>query len=338
MHRQPPAINRWARRLAPALVVAAGIVTIVGSGGGAGFLGGPCDVYPDACGPLPPTVAIAPARATVQVGSGVTFTAEPNGFADPTFQWQRSADGGKTFVDIAGATAASVTLAAANLGDDATVFHVVARPRGSSGPVAEASSQLAVSSSPGVAFEDGDFADDGWQVSEISVPPGNGATHTEARAASGGNPGAFRRMSHTLPALQESLGVLNLATSAVYDPAVSGAIYVIDYSEDCALLSAANPSFSVWSNLLFEQAGRRYRPKLLPDTCAAATWTAQLRAALAAADFEMLDGPACATGQSCPDFSAGAPPIRFGFVRYAQAGATSTVHGIDNWRVTVWRR
>ena len=334
-------LTGWTRGLALAVVVATGLVSIIGSGGGAvGFLGSACDVYPESCGPLPPTVVIAPARATVQVGAALTLSAQPTGFADPTYQWQRSADGGRTFVDIVGATAASYTLASANLGDDATLFSVVVRPRGSSSPLALASSQLAVSSAPGVVFQDGDFLNADWQVSEISTPPNNGATHTEQRVASGGTPDAFRRMTHTLPANQQSLGVLNLSASAIYNPMLSGAIYVIDFAEDCVLLSAGNPTFLVWSTLLIEQAGRRYRPKLLvSDSCASAAWTPLRKAtSLAGADFELLDGPACSEGQVCPDFSGNGPPIRFGFVRFAQANATPTVHGIDNWQVTVWRR
>ena len=341
MQREHGSLTAWARRLALACIVSAGLVAIVGSGGGSfGFDDRICDVYPESCGPLPPTVAIAPARATLQVGGTMTFRAQPTGFADPTYQWRRSADGGRTVVDIAGATAESYTLAGANLGDDAAVFSVAVRPRGSSGPVAEASSRIVVSSAPGVVFQDGDFQPSGWQVSEISRPPANGATHTEERAASGGNPNAFRRMTHTFPATQQSLGVMNLSASAVYDPAVSGAIRAIDYTEDCAVLGAGNPTFQVFSSLLIEQGGRRYRPNLLAsDSCASATWTPQLQAAsMASTDFELLDGPACLAGQACPDFSASALPIRLGFVRFAQANTTATVHGIDNWKVTVWRR
>lgn len=341
MRLEPQRLSVWTRRLALTFIAGAGVASIVGSGGGigVGFPGGICDVYPDSCGPLPPTVAIEPARATVQVGSAQTFTAQPTGFADPTYQWQRSADGGRTFVDIAGATASSYTLAGANLGDDTAVFHVVTRPRGSSGPVAEASSRLAVSSAPGIVFSDGEFDVAGWRVSEVSTPPDNGAIHTEERVASGGNPDAYRRMTHTMPATQRSLGVLNLSNSAVYDPTLLGAIHVIDYTEDCALLSAGNPIFQVYPSLLIEQAGRRYRPKQLAPACYLTTWTAMRGAtSLAASDFDLLDGPACSAGQSCPDFSASAAPIRLGFLRFASANTTPTVHGIDNWKVTVWRR
>lgn len=338
MRTEHSTLTRWTRGLVLAFIVTAGLVSIVGSGGG-GYTDAICVAYPDACGPPPPTVTITPERTTVQVGGNQTFTAQPTGFADPTYQWQRSADGGRTFVDIEGATAASYTLVAANLSDDATVIHVVARARPGGGPLAEASSRLAVSPLPGIVFQDGEFAGANWQVTAISIPPNNGATHTEDQAADGGNPAAFRRMTHTFPANQQSLGVMNLSASALYEPAVSGAILSIDYSEDCALFSAGNPTFQVYAALLIEQAGRRYRPRALASACTSPSWTSFRKdASLAAADFDLLDGPACGAAQACPDFSATGPPIRLGFVRFAAANTTPTVHGIDNWKVTVWRR
>ena len=340
MRGEHSTLTRWTRGLVLAFIVTAGWVSIVGSGGG--YTDPICAAYPDACGPLPPTVTITPERATVQVGGNQTFTAQPTGFANPTYLWQRSSNGGRTFVDIGGATGASYTLSGANLGDDATVFHVIVWANGSNGPLAEASSRLAVSPSPGMVFQDGEFAPANWQVTAISSPPNNGATHTEERSADGGNPAAFRRMTHTFPANQQSLGVMNLSASALYEPAVSGAILTIDYSEDCALFSAGNPTFQVYPALLIEQAGRRYRSALssvFASACTSPSWTTMRKdASLAAADFELLDGPACGAAQACPDFSASAPPIRLGFVRFAAANTTPTVHGIDNWRVTVWRR
>ena len=68
MQREHGSLTAWARRLALACIVSAGLVAIVGSGGGSfGFDDRICNVYPESCGPLPPTVAIAPARATLQV-------------------------------------------------------------------------------------------------------------------------------------------------------------------------------------------------------------------------------------------------------------------------------
>lgn len=62
-------------------------------------------------------------------------------------------------------------------------------------------------------------------------------------------------------------------------------------------------------------------------------------AGLTARDFYQFDGPPCGTGEACPDFSAGAAPLRFGFLRIADAWVEGpVVHGIDNWRVAVWPR
>jgi hypothetical protein len=351
MHRDHRTSSAWGRHIALIGIAAAGLVSIVGSGGGGGYTELLCSTYPDACAPSAPTVAVSPARATVQVGSALTFTAQTTGMIDPTYQWQRASSAGNAnsaaFVNVAGATAATYTLVGANLSDDATVFRVVAVPR-AGGTSAEGTSRLVVSAVPAVVFQDGDFADATWQVSEISKPANNGATHREERSAGGGSTGgtgssasnAYRRMEHSFPPTQQSLGVLNLSTTASYDPAQSGAIHVIDYAEDCALLSAASPLYTVASSLLLEQAGRRYRPALVSSgRCGSAAWTTLREAAsLAASDFELLDGPSCASGQRCPDFSASAPPIRFGFTRFAAASTTPTVHGIDNWKVTVWRR
>jgi hypothetical protein len=52
------------------------------------------------------------------------------------------------------------------------------------------------------------------------------------------------------------------------------------------------------------------------------------------ADFRLFDGPACATGEACPDFSASAAPMRFGYWRIVFAApGQSAAHGIDNWKV-----
>ena len=64
-------------------------------------------------------------------------------------------------------------------------------------------------------------------------------------------------------------------------------------------------------------------------------------------DFVLLDGPPCAAGQPCPDFSAWGVPIRIGAMIEAEidralpagsAAVTRFAHGLDNWKATVWRR
>lgn len=59
-----------------------------------------------------PVVTSNPVSQIVAAGHTVTFTAAASGNPTPTVQWQVSTDGGKTFVDIAGATSKTLTLSA----------------------------------------------------------------------------------------------------------------------------------------------------------------------------------------------------------------------------------
>jgi hypothetical protein len=56
-----------------------------------------------------PQVTLAPVDQAAFAGSPVTLTAAASGTPAPTVQWQGSTDGGATFVDIPGATAATYT-------------------------------------------------------------------------------------------------------------------------------------------------------------------------------------------------------------------------------------
>jgi len=127
---------------------------------------------------------------------------------------------------------------------------------------------------------------------------------------------------------------------ATYEPQTQGAIYVIDYSES-GISFQANDLMFTQSAMLLEQGGRRYianiRDYLPPIPI---SWSgAESSASLRAQDFNLIDGPVCQTGQSCPDFSALGPPMRFGYWRISFGSqGDSIAHGIDNWKVTVWRR
>lgn len=199
---------------------------------------------------------------------------------------------------------------------------------------------LAVSPLPGVAFNDGDFAPANWLASATADPAQGGPTHTEARIASGGNPDAFRRMLHTMSAGPSSLVVLHTNAAASYSAAALGAINVIDYEEHCSRLSTTTAA-SVSSMLLLEQAGRRYLANRT-RVCGTQAWAGAALLSLRASEFTLHDGPACGATEACPDFSAAGAPLRLGFARRAAIPAASPAgsieHGIDNWKVTVWRR
>jgi hypothetical protein len=340
----PGSRSRW-RVFALTCIAAVGLVTIVASGGSAEAP--QCSFFSNVCNPtlgpgaFPPLAAasVFPQKLTVQVGGTATLAVETSGIDSPTFQWRRSSDGGRSYVDIAGATAATYTLAGVQLTDDATVFRVDVQ--GSGGAATYAVSQLAVSSMPGVVLQDGDFQLTDWLVTESASPAQSKPLHTEERATTGGHPDAFRRMVHTMPVGPSTLNVLHVSQSASYDPPSQGAIYVIDYVEDCIVTSNSTSTYLVDSNLLMEQAGRRYAAVGL-TYCQSPGWSAlPPRLSFGAKDFVLIDGPACSAGESCPDFSGSAKPLRFGFVRHSQAAAGVAgviAHGIDNWKVTVWRR
>lgn len=316
------------RRLLHALIAALGIVTIVGSGGGAFLpdidISGPFD--------LPPSASITPSRATVQVGATVSFTVSTVFGKQPfSYQWRRNG------VDIIGATGTSYMLAGANLGDDGALFEVTVT---ASNGVTTAGALLRVSSAPGVVYQDGDFAASGWFVTAIVEPLQNAPTHTESRQATGGNPDAFRGIAYQMPQGPSSARLFHAAQNATYDPALQGAIYTIDLALDCNRLSTSTTSETL-ALPTFAQGGRRFAPQQW-DTGCAPLWQVRYLSSLLANEFVLVEGPPCTAGEACPDFSANAAPLRFGFVSgvilSSDAGAGAITQGIDNWKVTVWRR
>lgn len=340
MRIDPPRRTHPWRALLVACISVLGLVAIVGSTGGSlGFP--PCDdkTICDQDPPPPvPTAAVDPPYLTALVGSpasfGVVTTHTTGAF---TYQWRRSNDGGATYVDIVGATSPTYAIAGVNLGDDRTLLRVDLRSNGllAFQPVA----RLAVSAVPGLVFEDTEFLAANWQASplptDVGGPP---VSHLDESLTSGGNPGAFRKMTFQVPTGAGSARVFYSALASTYEPATQGAIYVIDYSEDCIALQPGSNGYSQ-SNMLIEQGGRRFLSNTF-DVCSATTWrTTVKRASLAPGDFRLFDGPACGTGESCPDFSASAAPMRFGYWRIAYTAPGGTLaHGIDNWKVTVWKR
>ncbi len=327
----------WRRALLLAGVVTLGLAGIVGSGGGAGGLPGDCPPGTD-CGPPPPSPAaqVQPAYDTVLAGTAVTWTATAQHLAGPLdYQWSRSSDGGTTWTDIAGATAATYTLAGATLADDGAQFRVTVQGTGAS---AQAVARLVVSATPGLVFEDGEMADGDWIASAVDDANEPAPLHVETHETTGGHPDAWRRMVFTLPAGAGSGRVFYMKPAATYDPQALGAIHVIDYAEDCIALQAST-TLSTQSNLALAQSGRRYLSNT-DGVCTSTQWSAAPgRASLAAADFRLFDGPPCGVGESCPDFSPQAAPITFGYWRITFGTPGDVIgHGIDNWRVTVWPR
>jgi hypothetical protein len=335
-HASPTTV--W-RTLALTGIVALGLASIVGSGGGAGcaLAPGPCaGDFPDE----PQQPIVEPAEPTVQVGGAVTFSVQTPGLTGATYQWLRAAKASAPVV-IAGATGATYTLAGAQLPDDGATFHVsvLAGFEGKAVLLTSSGGALAVSSMPGVVFKDSEFLAADWASAALAEPAIGGPTYEASSAQAGGDAGAYRHVTIAMPGGVSSLLVFGTYQGASYDPATQGAIYVVDLSEECIAL----PGFlGVGPSLLAEQDGRRYAAGN-GSTCDA-VWRQQkfFPPRYTARDFRQVDGPACPPGEACPDFSALGKPLRFGFVN-GNAGSAgvpgvSGGFGIDNWKVTVWRR
>jgi hypothetical protein len=339
-----PAPKGW-RSIARAGLALAGLVAIVGSGGGLGI-----DWCGDGCGfdigAIPPAVSIDPQRVTAQVGTAVSFDAVVVSFAgggSARLQWCRRDPGAGDCIDIAGATERRYTLASANLADDGAQFELRAVDDNGTG---QDRATLAVSSAPPVVFADVDFAQTDWAAAAIPAPVPGGPGAAVAREAVGGNPDAFRSVTYALPGPAGAIRVFHASLAAAYDPATQGAVYVVDFALDCVRTRFEGSAQVPVARPTIEQAGRRYVP--MPPGgdgwayCGPSWAPAPALRSVAAGEFVLVDGPACAAGEACPDFSAQAAPIRLGFETAIDVGVVTSpvtvVQGIDNWRVAVWRR
>jgi hypothetical protein len=325
----------WARLVLHGLIVAVGLIGIVGSGGGGvGFP--PCE--PPLCPDTPPTpsVVVESTFATALVGGTVVFTAVVSNGAGLALQWRRSTDGGATYQVLAGANGGTLQVGPVNLADDGSLYDVSLQ---GTALFHATPARLAVSATPGIAFDDGEFVTTHWLRTE--VPLFNQTTapqYDDQREAAGGNSGAFRRMSARLSVPAGLAAVMYLWQDSVYDPSTQGAIRHLDHREDCIALNPSDVRGTEVKAAL-EQAGRLYESDLIGGLCLRNSWQTVQLGGLRASDFRLVAGTACGAGESCPDFSAAGAPMRFGHVRRNSGMAGDAVqHGIDNWRVTVWRR
>jgi hypothetical protein len=318
------------------IVIAAGIASLVGSGGG---LPSTAPNF-DGLGPWP-FAEIEPVVRTVQAGTPAVFEVRTNNVTQPTYQWCRQAPGGSTCEAIPGATGSRYTWASPNLADDGTVFRVtVTDPHGSTFALAN----LYVSPLPPVVAQDGDFADSDWVVTMEADPAVGGLAGSVGTQASGGNPGAFRQVGISLATVPAKILIEQLSTMAAYTPAAQGAVRHIDFDIDCKAAGDSSSNAVIWTMPLIEQDGRRFvAAQSRWSTCSNDTWVPALtRAAIGVDEFQKVSGPDCATGVACPDFGPGGTTMRLGYAHVTNASAAASPgtrsRGYDNWRLTIWRR
>ncbi|BDI07343.1 hypothetical protein CATMQ487_43130 [Sphaerotilus microaerophilus] len=75
--------------------------------------------------PAAAQITTQPASASVTAGATATFAVVATGTPAPTYQWQRSSNGGSSFSDLSGATSPSYTTPATATADSGTQFRVV---------------------------------------------------------------------------------------------------------------------------------------------------------------------------------------------------------------------
>lgn len=109
-------VQRLARRTA-LLCLGLALAACGGGGGGSGGGGGGGSPMPPPG--VAPTITTQPANASVTAGAPAGFSVVASGDAPLGYQWQRNG------VDIAGATAATYTLAATMLADGGAAFRAV---------------------------------------------------------------------------------------------------------------------------------------------------------------------------------------------------------------------
>lgn len=177
-----------------------------------------------------------------------------------------------------------------------------------------------------VRFFDGTFDDGDWEIAEITTVGGAPAP-TAAQALAGGNPGAYRAMTHEFSAsdFMESVRVFHRYRRAEHDPGAQGAIATIDFGLDHLGDRDVGEGFAVYQdNVVYEAAYEIVE--------GGAGWGSRTREGLRAADFLSADA-------TSPDFSASGSPLRFGYLR---ANSTtpptpdlSIAHGADNFAVAL---
>jgi N-acetylneuraminic acid mutarotase len=75
---------------------------------------------------IPPSITTQPESVTVGAGETAVFTVAADGTPAPTYQWQKSTDGGGNWTDISGETGTTYTTPATVPADDGTRFRCIA--------------------------------------------------------------------------------------------------------------------------------------------------------------------------------------------------------------------
>ena len=191
---------------------------------------------------------------------------------------------------------------------------------------------------------DSTFLDANWTLATFFA--GNAGSVIAAQSGVIGNPAPSRVVSDTVgaaPSISTESVIMGVSiyTSFTYDPAVSGAIGTINYSEDAACTAGCFGQGQSTGPALLQGANMYILSSSTVVTGPALTWANHSLTGLTAADFGLVRVMSNGTlfdNTNHPNFSAGAP-IVFGFFRANGTGVSGPGYtlsaGIDNWQVTI---
>lgn len=182
-----------------------------------------------------------------------------------------------------------------------------------------------------VSRTDDDFADDDWTwelVPERNVGDNNSFSATQS--PQGGNLGAYRKMTLTIGEGQVTLWVLNIKTSATWNPATDGAICGIRAALDGTDKDAGTAA--TFYSLAMKQGTRIFWSDRFEVNVEG--WARESVDESAFKQFSPLSGPGSL------DFSTGGEAIHFGFLVGASGNNTTGAprvftYGVDNWRFEI---
>ncbi len=194
-----------------------------------------------------------------------------------------------------------------------------------------------------VVISDDSFFSSDWQIYKVESV--GGTSHTFQQAPTGGNPDAFRSMTHTLPPqppdVLAKILVTHLYLGDSYDPGLQGAISHIDYAEDGKMLSLPWPDAHSITYFALVQDNRLFLSNDFITFIGNTTWQSDMLTNLTASDFAADDG-----SEDQPDFSASGGVIQFGYARFNTRTETLPPvpsnqdlvyeHGLDNWTVSIF--
>lgn len=192
-----------------------------------------------------------------------------------------------------------------------------------------------------VAVSDSTFADADWNLTQFTS--GTGGSVAAGQVLAGGNPGAFRNLTDTLTG--GGVGIVlgtNIYTPFTYNPAVSGAIASLDYTEDAACTSGCFGDGQSTGPAILQSGNLYILSSSTVVTGQSTTWTTHALSGLTALDFGLVSLSGLATifdDTQHPDFSASGAPIQVGYFRGngtgIGGGGYALAAGIDNWQITI---